>query len=131
MRVVGISLDTQIYKWEEVVAPDSMIVDHVCDGKGWDSPAVVKFGIRFLPFYVLTDKNGKIIASGKGLDEMDRDVDKFVKKNVKQDVPLQPSAPINMQDAAGNSPAAVDVKPYTPNPANPDVRPGLPLKKAP
>ncbi len=85
LSVLAISLDTQVYRWEEYVDADSLLFDNVCDGLGWDSPSATKLGVRNIPYYVLADNKGKIIANGTNLKDMDRDVEKFVPKNASGD----------------------------------------------
>ncbi len=72
--VVCISLDTEIYRWEENVTTDSLSVSHVCDGRAWDTPLVESLGIRNLPTYVMVDKQNKIIARGTTFDQLKNDI---------------------------------------------------------
>ena len=90
LRVIAVSLDTKMYEWEEAIGEDSLIVDHVCDGKGWDSQPINKFGVRFVPYYVLVNHMGRVLANGTTLSAMDQDVNKFVKKN---------EGPVNINDS--------------------------------
>lgn len=83
MEVVAISLDNQIYRWEEAIRGDSLTVNNVCDGKAWDSEPVKKLGVKDLPSYVLADKSGTIVARGNSIEDMESDVKKLVKKNDK------------------------------------------------
>lgn len=84
LGLVAVSLDTQIYKWEEMIRMDSLTIDNVCDGKAWDSQPVLKMGVREVPFYLLADKSGKIVAQGTKVDDMKRDVAKYAKKDQQQ-----------------------------------------------
>ena len=86
MQVVAVSLDNQIYKWEEFVKSDSLTLDNVCDGKSWGSDYARKFGVRQLPYFVLADKEGKIIVSGTTTKTMKTEVEKRVRKNSATDV---------------------------------------------
>lgn len=83
LDMVAVSLDTQIYKWEEMIRQDSLTIHNVCDGYAWDSQPVRKMGVREVPFYLLADKSGKIVAQGTKVEDMKRDVGKFVKKEEK------------------------------------------------
>lgn len=73
LEIVAISLDTEIYKWEEFVMSDSLAIHHVCHGNAWEEPFVKQMGIRILPSYIIADKTGKIVASGTGTESMKRE----------------------------------------------------------
>ena len=125
MKVVAISLDTQTYRWQETVGDDSLTFDNVFDGKGWDSPAVSKFGVRNVPYYVLADSKGKIVANGYTLKSMEKDVEKYVSKNSKPAIttadsvgtlpgnhfdgpkPMRPATPVPIKPAQGAGPSPV------------------------
>ena len=83
LELVAVSLDNEMYRWEEAVRNDSLIIEHVCDGNAWNTDAVKKLGVSDLPFYVLADKKGKIVARGNTVDDMKKDVEANVKKNKK------------------------------------------------
>ena len=85
LELVAVSLDNEMYRWEEAVRNDSLIIEHVCDGNAWNTDAVKKLGVSDLPFYVLADKKGKIVARGNTVDDMKKDVEANVKKNKKAD----------------------------------------------
>ncbi len=101
MQVVAVSLDNQIYKWEEFVRSDSLTLDNVCDGKSWNSDYARKFGVRQLPFFVLADKTGKILVSGKTTDAMKKEVEKRVKKNSATDTPTDTQAEETQSNVLG------------------------------
>lgn len=101
LRVIAVSLDTQMYQWEETIGEDSVLVNHVCDGRGWDSQPVVKLGVRFVPYYVLVNHMGRVLANGTTIDGMDQDVNKFVKKNVAPVSPTDSLSPAGGPHFAG------------------------------
>lgn len=70
IKVISISLDGSKYKWQDFIREDSLHTTHLYDGLAWESPAVKKFGVASLPFYVLADKNKKITAFGSNLDAL-------------------------------------------------------------
>ena len=55
---------------------------NVCDGDSWSSKVVQEFGVREIPVYVLSDNQGRIVARGNNVEDMKRDVEKFLKKEV-------------------------------------------------
>ncbi|MEZ5018078.1 MAG: TlpA disulfide reductase family protein [Flavipsychrobacter sp.] len=60
--ILGVSLDNKKDKWEQAVQKDGLTWEHVSDLKRWESIVVRDFGIVAIPFNVLVDPNGVIIA---------------------------------------------------------------------
>ncbi len=61
--ILGVSLDDDKQAWKEAVAKDGLAWNHMSDLKQWDSEAVKAYGFDGIPFNVLIDPNGNIIAS--------------------------------------------------------------------
>lgn len=62
--VYSVSLDKNKARWEAAIKKDGLIWDnHVSDLKGWGSAATSLYGFRGIPYTVLIDKEGKIIAT--------------------------------------------------------------------
>jgi len=71
-EVLGVSLDESKEKWIAAIKKDGLIWNHVSDLKGWGSQACALYGIEAIPFTVLLDKEGKIIAKslrGRALED--------------------------------------------------------------
>jgi thiol-disulfide isomerase/thioredoxin len=62
--ILGVSLDEQKEKWTEAIQQDNLTWSHTSDLKYWNSIAVDLYQFRGIPFNVLVDPEGKIIASG-------------------------------------------------------------------
>ncbi len=62
--IVGVSLDSDKDAWKTAVKKDSLTWTHVSDLKQWESPLVSAYKFDGIPFNVLLDPTGKIIASG-------------------------------------------------------------------
>jgi len=62
--VLGVSLDQNKDKWLQAIAKDNLTWTHVSDLKGWQNEAAQKYGITSIPFNVLLDKDGKVLAKG-------------------------------------------------------------------
>ena len=77
LNIIAISLDAEIYKWEDFIKNDTTYCEHSCDGKVWDSEPVKKLGITTIPTFVIADKNHKIIARGNTLKELDKELQKL------------------------------------------------------
>lgn len=79
VRFVSISVDTEIYKWEDFIREDSVACEHCCDGHAWDSPVVAKLGVTSIPTYLLVDNKNKIVARGEELDELRKKLNELTK----------------------------------------------------
>ena len=69
--VLGVSLDKDKASWLKAIKDDGLTWQHISDLKYWGSAAVPLYGLDGIPFNVLVDPQGKIIASnlrGANLD---------------------------------------------------------------
>lgn len=78
LKIIAISLDAEIYKWEDFIKNDTAYCEHSCDGKVWDSEPVKKLGITTIPTFVIADKNHKIIARGNSLKDLEKELKKLI-----------------------------------------------------
>lgn len=62
--ILGVSLDKSKDKWLEAIQKDQLNWTHVSDLAYWDSKAVGTFGFSGIPFNVLVDPDGTVIAQG-------------------------------------------------------------------
>ncbi|MFT3682542.1 MAG: TlpA disulfide reductase family protein [Ferruginibacter sp.] len=62
--VLGVSLDKTKAAWLEAIKVDNLTWTHVSDLKFWNSSVVGPYGIDGIPYNVLVDPQGKIIAIG-------------------------------------------------------------------
>ncbi len=62
--VLGVSLDKDKDDWLKAIKDDMLDWPHVSDLKQWESAVVPLYQIEGIPFNVLVDPNGKIIAKG-------------------------------------------------------------------
>jgi peroxiredoxin len=60
--ILGVSLDKEKDPWVKAIADDQLTWSHVSDLKFWDSKVVPLYGIEGIPFNVLIDPQGKVIA---------------------------------------------------------------------
>ncbi|MGZ3937445.1 MAG: redoxin domain-containing protein [Flavisolibacter sp.] len=70
--ILGVSLDTARQSWIEAIHADRLTWNHVSDLKGWESQAASMYGVQSIPYNVLLDPNGNIIAEelrGKELQQ--------------------------------------------------------------
>ncbi|MGG9964699.1 redoxin domain-containing protein [Ferruginibacter sp. SUN106] len=61
--VLGVSLDKDKAAWLKAIQDDGLTWQHISDLKYWSSAAVDLYGIDGIPFNVLIDPQGKVIAS--------------------------------------------------------------------
>ncbi len=60
--ILGVSLDRQKAAWEKAIVDDNLNWTHVSDLKYWQSEAASIYQLSVIPFNVLVDPDGKIIA---------------------------------------------------------------------
>ncbi len=66
--VFSVSLDENKFAWEAAIKKDGLVWNnHVSDLGGWKSAVVPIYEIESIPFPVLIDKEGKIVAMGESL----------------------------------------------------------------
>lgn len=75
LNVIPISLDTQIFQWEQDIQSDSLQLQHVCDGKAFDSPSARQLGITHIPTWILADRHARILYRGTQLDSLRHTLD--------------------------------------------------------
>lgn len=68
--VLGVSLDKEKEAWLEAIQADGLAWTHVSDLKYWQSTVVPLYQIEGIPFNVLLDPQGKIIAKGLRGEEL-------------------------------------------------------------
>jgi thiol-disulfide isomerase/thioredoxin len=70
--IVGVSLDNDKEAWLKAVKDDGLTWKHVSDLKQWESSMVPLYGFDGIPFNVLVDPSGKIIASSLRGEELQK-----------------------------------------------------------
>lgn len=61
-EIFSVSVDTKNDKWLEAIEKYEMNWLHASDVKGWQSPLANDYNVTFVPFNLLLDAEGKIIA---------------------------------------------------------------------
>lgn len=77
--VLGVSLDQDKAAWQKAIAKDNLTWNHMSDLKQWESEAVKAYGFEGIPFNVLIDPQGKIIASGLRGEELESKLKEVLK----------------------------------------------------
>lgn len=70
LDILGVSLDRDKDSWVKAIADDQLAWHHVSDLKFWQNEAAVKYGVQSIPFTLLLDKTGKIIAKNLRGEEL-------------------------------------------------------------
>ena len=69
--VLGVSLDSEKAPWLKAIKDDQLTWAHVSDLRMWSSEAVEIFGFDGIPYNILVDPQGKVIAEGLRGDELE------------------------------------------------------------
>ncbi|MES2005138.1 MAG: TlpA disulfide reductase family protein [Bacteroidota bacterium] len=77
--ILGVSLDKEKADWEKAIADDKLAWTHVSDLKQWESSMVPLYQFDGIPFNVLVDPQGKIIATGLRGEELERKLAEVLK----------------------------------------------------
>lgn len=63
-EIFGVSLDQNRERWIRAIQQDGLVWKHGSDLKGWQSIAAQTYGVNAIPYTVLIDQNGRILAKG-------------------------------------------------------------------
>ena len=79
-EVFSVSLDKDRESWVKAIAKDNLSwPNHVSDLKYWKSAGAVAYGVTAIPFTVLVDKNGRIVAKKLRGEELENKVGELLK----------------------------------------------------
>jgi peroxiredoxin len=70
--ILGVSLDKEQGPWKEAIKADGLTWAHASDLKFWESAVVPMYNIQGIPYNVLVDPNGIVIAENLRGPELDR-----------------------------------------------------------
>ncbi len=70
--ILGVSLDKTKEAWVKAIKEDGLTWNHISDLKFWNSEAVTLYGFNGIPYNVLIDPAGKIIANNLRGSELER-----------------------------------------------------------
>ena len=77
--VLGVSLDEEKSKWLAAIKDDHLVWAQVSDLKGWGSVATSLYGFDSIPYNVLIDPQGKIIATLLRGEELEEKLNELLK----------------------------------------------------
>jgi len=79
-EIYSVSLDKERSSWLTAIAKDKLVwPDHVSDLKYWKSAGAAAYGVTSIPFTVLVDKKGKIVAKKLRGEELENKVKELCK----------------------------------------------------
>lgn len=78
-EIYGVSLDQDKEKWMEAITKDGINWPQVSDLKYWDNVAARIYNVQGIPYTVLIDKNGKIIAKNLRGQELEKKIAEVLK----------------------------------------------------
>ncbi len=61
--ILGVSLDEKKDKWLEAIEKDNLTWTHVSDLRGFENQVAMEYGVEAIPYNVLVNPDGKIIAT--------------------------------------------------------------------
>lgn len=70
--ILGVSLDKDKTAWVKAIKDDKLSWSHMSDLKFWESASVPAYGFQGIPFNVLLDPSGKIIANDLRGGDLDK-----------------------------------------------------------
>ena len=77
--ILGVSLDEDRSKWLEAIKADGLNWTHISDLAYWKSAAVTTFKFEGIPFNILVDPNGTVIAEGLRGDDLTKKLAEVLK----------------------------------------------------
>lgn len=81
LEIFGVSLDENEAAWKNAIDKDGLIWPQVSDLKKWESQVVKDFHIEAIPYSILIDREGKIIAKGLRSNELEFRIMEALGKN--------------------------------------------------
>lgn len=77
-EVIGVSLDRTKEEWLQAIAEDGLIWVHLSDLKYFESVAARDYNINAIPYSILVDPNGVIVAKNLRGQELHKTLEKFL-----------------------------------------------------
>ena len=70
LEILGVSLDGDRESWMKAIHQDGLYWTQVSDLKRWNCAAARQYNVTGIPFTLLLDKEGKIVAKGLRGDDL-------------------------------------------------------------
>jgi peroxiredoxin len=79
LEILSVSLDKTKDAWVKAIKDDGLAWHHVSDLKFWQCEAALTYNVTSVPYTVLLDREGKIIAKGLRGEDLIKKVDELLK----------------------------------------------------
>jgi hypothetical protein len=79
LKIVSFCLDASDKDCKTFMDRDSITWSNICDGKMWETPALIKLGLTKVPDNIVTDSKGRIIAHSLPVQKLREEIDKLMK----------------------------------------------------
>lgn len=79
--ILGISLDKERISWLKSIEKDGLIWTNLSDLKGWENEVAEMFGVRSIPFSILVDRNGIILAKDLHGETLHQELNEYLNEN--------------------------------------------------
>ncbi|MFM1793790.1 MAG: hypothetical protein RL642_175 [Bacteroidota bacterium] len=76
--ILGVSLDKEKEPWVKAISDDQLFWNHASDLQFWNSAVVPLYGIEGIPFNVLVDPNGMVIAKDLRGEELHKKLEQVL-----------------------------------------------------
>ena len=77
--ILGVSLDRSREAWLQAIKTDQLTWTHVSDLKYWDNAAAELYKVRSIPYNILLDPEGRIIAENIMGEDLDKKLTEVIK----------------------------------------------------
>lgn len=77
--ILGVSLDQKKEAWLKAIQKDGLTWTHISDLKYWDSQAVKTYNLNAIPFNMLIDPDGKVVAVNLTGEKLQATLGQYVK----------------------------------------------------
>ena len=79
LKIVSICLDASDKECRKMMDRDSITWCNICDGRMWETPALIKLGLTKVPDNIITDSRGKILAHSLPVNELKKKIEELLK----------------------------------------------------
>lgn len=80
VEFIGVSLDDNMDAWKRAVKNDGLTWPQVSELKKWDSRCVNDYKISAIPYSILLDEQGKVVAKGLSAEDLDLKIQELLRK---------------------------------------------------
>ncbi|RXK62187.1 AhpC/TSA family protein [Lacibacter luteus] len=78
-EIIGVTLDEKKDKWLKAVKEDNYTWPQVGDMKGWENAAALQFGVLAVPFNMIVDPNGVVVARNLRGEALEKKLEEILK----------------------------------------------------